>query len=165
MFRGRIGGLLLLGIVLVAMQSAGCGSDVTGPSIPIEQLLAAPEAVEIDGHSYMLECFLWRDFMPVSPPDGKPLVAHVIVSDVDSLDIPETISLILLWVIKGDEVWETSFSNESLPSTPPRQLPKIARNGPKWGPNIYVDVVVQIMNAGRQAFLLKAANQFIIMTE
>ena len=48
------------------------GSDL---SLPIQELLDAPEQLDIDNYSFALEAGLWRDFMPVSPPDGHPLIA------------------------------------------------------------------------------------------
>jgi hypothetical protein len=35
-------------------------------------------------------------------------------------------------------------------------------DGPKWGPDIYVDVVVQIIDEEGNAYLLRASDQEII---
>ena len=71
-----------------------------------------------------------------------------------------------LWVIKGKDVWETEFTNEERPTTAGDTLEKVGRNGPKWGPGISVDVVVNVVNleSGKN-YLLKASNQDIERTD
>ena len=101
--------------------------------------------------------------MPVSPPDGKPLIALIRVTEIDSQTIPETLDATKLWVINGDDLWLTGFSDEERPSTKSFQLEKIVRDGPKWGPGIYVTVVVEIEYSNR-TYLIKASDQLIEMT-
>jgi hypothetical protein len=129
--------------------------------------LAAPEQIEIDGREYILETYLWRDFMPISPPDGKPLIALIWVTATDSLAFPSSIDANRLWVINDELVWETEFSDENLPKDPNRkhQLEKIARDGPKWGPNIQVEVVVQVVDGENNTYLLRASDQWIYRTD
>jgi len=134
----------------------------------IDALLSSPEQVEINSRRYTLETYLWRDFMPGdSPPDGKPLIALIRIIAIDLLPFPSTLDANRLWVINGQEVWETEFSDEQIPTNPNRkhQLEKIARNGPKWGPGIYVDVVVRIIDYKNKTYLLKASNQYIGRTD
>jgi len=71
-----------------------------------------------------------------------------------------------IWVINDSEVWESTFSDEERPeSVPEFKLEKVARNGPKWGPHITVDVVVRVIDSiTDDVFLLKAADQYIGMT-
>ena len=108
-----------------------------------------------------------RDFQPATPPDGKPLIALIRVIAIDLLPFPSTLDANRLWVINGQEVWEKEFSDEEIPTDPNRkhQLEKIARNGPKWGPGIYVDVVVRIIDYKNKTYLLKASNQYIGRTD
>ncbi len=58
------------------------------PDIPIETLLAAPDTLNIEDQSIVLTTYLWRDFQPISPPNGKPLIALVYIETPDSSDIP-----------------------------------------------------------------------------
>ena len=44
-------------------------------------------------------------------------------------------------------------------------LEKIARDGPKWGPGIQVDVVVRLLDKEELFYLLKAENQLIQRTD
>jgi hypothetical protein len=130
-------------------------------------LISSPEQIEVDGRKYILETYLWRDFMPISPPDGKPLIALIRVTALDLMPFPATLDADRLWVINGQQVWETEFSNEELPENPNRrhQLEKIARSGPKWGPGLYVDVVVRIVDYKNKEYLLRASKQYIGRTD
>jgi hypothetical protein len=153
-----------LSLLLACILVSGCGADKpTKPTLPIDILLSAPEQVEIEGRKYVLETSLWRDFMPICPPDGEPLIALIWVTATDSLEFPSSINADRLWVIKDHEVWETKFSNEARPKEPYRkhQLEKIARDGPKWGPRIQVEVVVRISEKNKGTYLLRASNQRI----
>jgi hypothetical protein len=129
----------------------------------VDELLSAPEQVEIENRQYILEPSLGRDFMPKvdGPSDGGPLTASIRITATDHQDFPSSISLNRLWVIKSsEEVWETTFTNETI--TPPYdyQLEKTARDGPKWDTNSQVDVVVEIRHENN-IYLLKASNQTI----
>jgi hypothetical protein len=129
-----------------------------------EELSSAPEQIEIKDRTYTLEVFLWRDYMPISPPDGKPLIASIRITANDSLNFPASVNADKIWVIKNSgEIWETAFTSEQ--PTPPHnyQLEKIAREGPKWEPNTHVDVVVRVTCEGN-TYLLRAANQTINQT-
>jgi hypothetical protein len=153
-------------VLLIFNAISGCKLfESSGPSIP--DLLAAPEQIEIDGREYILETYLWRDFMPVSPPDGKELIALIWVTAIDSLTFPSSIDANRLWVVNDELVWETEFSEEERPEDPNRehQLEKIARDGPKWGPGIQVEVIVRVTDEKDSTYLLRAADQWIYRTD
>ncbi len=156
-----------LGATLFCILIFSCKSPFSPTDI--DTLLSSPEQVEINSRKYTLETYLWRDFMygPNTPPDGKPLIALIRIIAIDLLPFPSTLDANRLWVINGQEVWDTEFSDEERPTDPNRkhQLEKIARNGPKWGPGIYVDVVVRIIDYKNKIYLLKASNQHIGRTD
>jgi hypothetical protein len=130
----------------------------------IHDLRAAPEKIEINGTEYTLETDLWRDFMPISPPDGGPLVALIKVRTPGETAISAKIDATRLWVVKGVEIWETELASWE-GSTIGDTLEKVGWNGPKWGPEITVDVVVRIIDLeSGKSYLLKASNQDIIGT-
>ncbi len=155
-------------VVFILSAFAGCifgGGEpyvTTLGALPDGDAIAsAPELVEIASREYTLETSLWRDFMPVSPPDGKPLIAIVWVTAVDLEPFPEGLEADKLYVIYGDQVWVTDFSDERPPpNEPDHQLFKIARDGPKWGPGVTVDVVVRLALGG-ETWLLRASDQMI----
>jgi hypothetical protein len=137
------------------------------PSVPWKELLAAPLQIEIDGRQYALETFLWRDFMPPSEPNGSPLAAVVNITAIDGLPFPAEIGSNRLWVVNGEEVWETGFSGENRPrdAAHPHQLEKYASGGPKWDTGIQVEVVVRVTTLSGKTYLLRATKQIIGRTD
>jgi hypothetical protein len=131
-------------------------SDVT-----LEKLIAAPEAVSIGSEECVLRTSMWRDFMPITEPDGRPLIAVVEVFNSSNVNISDKLNIDKLWIINGQEIWESELAYKSVGSRKQR----VARNGPKWGPNIKVDVVVRIVGEDKKEYFLKASNQNIDRVE
>lgn len=159
---------LIITALAVFVLISGCRESESGSTATsVDKLLSAPEEIELRNGKYTLETYLWRDFMPISPPDGKPLIALIRITAADSREFPLSIDANRLWVINDREVWETGFSKEKIRRQPQRkhQLEKIARNGPKWGPGIRVDVVVRIIDRENNTYLLRASDQRIHRTD
>ncbi len=159
-------------IVLLLISLPGCGDSkpsANSPvlSVPIQELLNAPEQLGIDNYSFALETYLWRDFMPICPPDGQPLRAVAAVNEIDSLDISDSFNIVMMWVINGDKAWEiNSPERQYYYGIQPFQINVSASSGPKWGPGIDVTVVVQLADGDDdEIYLLKATNQYIGRTD
>lgn len=155
-------------LFLPALVFGGCslffgpGDDpVDTPSL--ETLRNAPLTVEIDGREMLLRTAMWRDFMPVSPPDGRRLIAIFTVFTADSSELPTGLTATAGFVIDGEDVWATRFTGEEpAPSENlPFQLVETAREGPRFGPDILVDAVVRLEDDAGQLYLLRAENQYI----
>lgn len=152
---------------LIAFILIRCSNPVSGPpDIPIKVLLSSPDTLKIESQPIVLRTYLWRDFMPISPPDGKPLIALIYIETPDSSNLPSSISSDAVYIVNNNQVWKTFFSSEDRPpdELKPYRITKIARDGPKWGPNVYVDVVVRILH-GNKKYLLKAGRQYIGRTD
>ncbi|MEW6512267.1 MAG: hypothetical protein AB1428_15055 [Bacteroidota bacterium] len=156
---------------LILLLAPGCQDFWTEiraalpPDIPVAQLLQAPDTITVDGMQLFLATELWRDFMPISPPDGKPLIAIAWIITTDSSQIPATVSADAIWVVNGSQVWRTYFSDEPGIAGPAYRLERIARNGPKWGPHVYVDVIVRVYGSDGNGRLLRASKQWIGRTD
>jgi hypothetical protein len=164
MSRFQLCQLVILTISALVVLPA-CDDDVSAPDSPLpydvslSQLVSAPEILDLPSQNYHLKADLWRDFMPISPPDGKPLIAVVrLVSDAP---IPDDVTLVYLWVVNDGLVWATKFSEEPVRSG--NTIQGVARGGPKWGPDISVDVVVAV-KFGDRFRLVRAVQQPIIAT-
>jgi len=153
-----------LGMMFVMLAICSCESPL---SPGLDDLRSAPEAIVISGRAYTLETYLYRDFMPISPPDGRPLTAVIWVTAEDRKPFPATLNADRIWVVNGGEIWEASLSAGSSSGDPSRrhQLEKVAQNGPKWGPGISVDVVVKVVESGGKDYLLRASGQSIARTD
>jgi hypothetical protein len=113
----------------------------------------------------VLSTTLWRDFMPISPPDGKPLIAVAYITATDTARFPSTVSADAIWIINGQQVWASWLALEPFPPVQPNRIERVARNGPKWGPNIYVDVVVRLLDGQGNTALVRAPHQWISRTD
>lgn len=154
----------LITVLLICLVISVVGILFT-PTVSLQDLQTAPRKIEINGSEYTLETYLQRDFMPVSPPDGRPLAAVIKVKAPGETAISSKIDATRLWVVNANEIWETELVSQGFP-TRGDTLEKVGRDGgPKWEPGISVDVVVRIIDlrSGRD-YLLRASNQEIHRT-
>lgn len=147
-------------IACALLALAGCGDESpTAPgSVPIEELTGAATSVMVAGKTLTLGSQLWRDFQPISPPDGKPLVGVLQVRTSDGSPVPESVHADAVWVILGAQVWSATprLERPRAETTPIYEL--VARDGPKWGPGVNVDVVIRLRDAANRDVLLRAGN-------
>lgn len=160
--------IIIASLVFIASCTLFGDKEEYPGDIPIQELLAAPETLYIDNQPFLLRTYMWRDFQPISPPNGKPLIAIFWVYSADSTQIPEYLTANAAWIINEDKIWYTKLTGEAAPPShlQPYELYEVARNGPKWGPDIEVDVVVQLQNnKDGSKHLIRASNQFIGRTD
>ena len=150
---------------LVAAVSIACGSPTVVAPVPVAELEAAPLTAVVNGQELVLSPYLWRDFMPFSPPDGRPLIAILRLERADGAPLAGALAISAAWVVNGDEVWTGRVREERVASPPPLYYEAIMRGGPKWGPGITVDVVVRIRDSNGEAQLLRAAKVPIDRTD
>ena len=156
---------LMAALVALAVAFIACGSDDLSHQTPTSaDLTSIPQRVVVAGESLMLETYIWRDFMPISPPGGRPMIAAISIKTTSAADFPTGLDADSIWLFKNGDTWATVFTDEDRPSDP-FVLSKVARGGPLWEPGIAVDVVVRLKNAGGQTWLIKAVNQTIHRTD
>jgi len=151
-------------IIIMALSTCDKDNDNNGnkskavqdAQLVLELFDKSSETLKIGQEEYILEAYLWRDFQPISPPDGKPLSSINRLINVDSTDISLKVDLVEQYVIKNDYVWITPYDHTS-PHTPGFRIEKISRNGPKWGPDIHVDVIAKVrdLDTDRNYFIRK----------
>ena len=127
-----------------------------------QELRTSPENISIGNNTLILTTYLWRDFMPIAEENGSKMICVNKLTEVDSIPILSTIKLKKQFVIKGDEIWTADYSETS--NSVDFILEGVVRDGPKWGPNIEVDVVCEFENSGATHRIL-AKSQLINKTE
>ena len=167
---GSFGGALLAGLMVTALlgacrDPADVASEWPPSSVPRDVLLAVPEQVDIDGRSYVLEAELWRDYMPVSPPDGRPLAAVVYVGATDLQDADHGLDVDRVYVVYGEDAREAPVADQDVLQPPPYRIRRIAQGGPKWPTESFVDVIVRVRSPQSGDVLLRASGQRIGRTE
>ena len=131
------------------------------PTLPVETLLAAPETLVVQNRTLTLSTSLWRDFMPSTDGDHSQLIALVYVEATGPAPLPVGLSIDAVWVVSGQDVWKSFFSDEARPpgEQKPNRIAAIARNGPRW--DGYVDVVVRVLDGHDSTYLLRVGSQYI----
>ena len=155
---------------LTLLIAIGCSDDESSiwktDKQKINELLnLSSERVSIDGTTLELHAYLWRDFMPISPPNGKNLISINWLVDIDSVKIPNHILLSEQYVIYGDSLWTSSYTVEDR-ETQPYVIEGVSRGGPKWGPNVEVTVIAKIVDSNNSfEYFLIRENQPIGRTD
>jgi hypothetical protein len=157
--------------ILIAISFlTGCKKDEVSNIKADKELILelhnkAVDIITIDSHEYFIDAYLWRDFAPISPQNGNTLISINWLIRADSTAIPENIELKQQYVVYDDSLWIADYVNETR-NTPEYIQEKISRNGPKWGPFVYVDVIAKITDIKtNRDFYLKRDKVFIIRTD
>lgn len=137
------------------------GTKVKNDPALAAQLKASPETISIGDNSLLLETYLWRDFMPDGNTEGSSLLCVNKLTGDAGTAIPDAISLKKQYVIKGNEIWISEYSE--VRNSPANVLEGVVRDGPEWGPDINVDVVCEFERAG-QTFRILAKSQKVHAT-
>lgn len=159
---------ILLCLALIVLPACALFGGDEGPgALPLSELRSAPDTLTLGDQQLVLRTAMWRDFQPISPPEGKPLIALFWIYAADSTALPAGLTADAAWVVNGEEVWDTYFTDEEPPpgEQRPYQLYEVAREGPTWGPQIEVDAVVRVRDGDGASYLLRAPAQRIGRTD
>lgn len=80
--------------------------------------------------------------------------ANIHIIAYATTNIPEDVSVKTLYVINDEKVWVTDLREESRLANFP-SIDLSAGGGPKWGPDILVDVVVSVLDDSRERRFLR----------
>lgn len=148
--------LLALGVLL---GLPGCRGNRPAP-LTTAQMREVPVQVSFAGQALILEAYLWRDFMPVAPKEGRPLAA-VLRLRARGEPVSRAVRVDSAWVIWGDQVWAMAPRADAQSGG---DMEMLARGGPRWPPGTEVEVVVRLRE--RDAYtLLRASRQRIRRTD
>ncbi len=154
---------LILVASFVCMLTTQADGPAKKPSF--QELTAAPTSIDCAGQKLKVEAFLWRDFMPIAPRDGKPLAAVVTLLSADLMPLPKGLAIDTVWVVHGKDVWESSVKEVRRDGGDATRLEVVVRNGPKWGPGVEVDVIAAVRDTQKPGQLVRAAKQRIQRTD
>jgi hypothetical protein len=145
--------------------------------VSITDLRKARTEVVLDGRSLSLSAYPWRDFMPgtVNGPDGSPMMVGLKVATTDKKPFPSGVRLDRVWVLFDEQVWEVSefrarrksprYDEDSWINCAALPACEVTiRDGPKWGPGVFVDVVVRLRDKEGRHLLLQVSKQYVNAT-
>ena len=136
-------------LILLLFFSLACSkpkdqNNTTSPTI--SALLNSPTSLVIGNNLLRLEGYYYRDFMPPSEPNGSSLIAICQVKDNSGAALSDSIELLKVYMIYQNELWKADFTN--IHWINPNGVEGLANNGPKWGPDVLVDVVCEFRSNG-----------------
>jgi len=117
----------------------------------------AQDTLTYNGSKYILETYLYRDFMPGGPiSEERPLISILYLVNSDSLIVSKNLKLDKLYVIKEDLVYKDNPEFQVDNSIPQYKQSYICREGPEWETEIIVDVVIKLVekNTNENYFLI-----------
>ena len=147
-------------VLLLVLQACSMfGNDSRSPDpLSLETMREVPDTLVIGEQQMVLTSSIWRDFMPISPPDGKPMIGVFYLTSVDESPLPADLRMRAAWIAKEDAVWASYMSDEPPPDdVPPYRLNGVVRGGPKWHPGIDLFGVVQITDSVGRVYLIRSA--------
>ena len=152
----------VIAFAVLFLALLGCDQDgeplegVVVEAWPPETVAAIQDAIALDGRAMALESFVNRDFMPICPPGGHRLTAHIRLTEVDSLSLGLDVSRAYVCVIAGEQMWINELTPHDLTDDRPYRLVMYASNGPRWEPGTRVDVVVQyLLSSGAEIRIIE----------
>jgi hypothetical protein len=97
-----------------------------------------------DDPTLHLSAVLWRDFMPISPPGGKPLMAALTLESVEGA-LPAGLHVSAMTFLSGQERW--SAEKWEVKRAGENGMRIVVREGPKWDVGAEVEVILQLKDA------------------
>ena len=145
----------------------GACQSTTAPAIQSAstELRSAPTSAILAGQGLHVDATIWRDFMPSSPPDGKPLIVIARIQADNGATVSGAVTADSLWVLLDGQAWAARAVEEQARAAIDTGFEVVARNGPKWGPGIPVDVVVRLRDGSGSVAYVRAINQLIRRTD
>ncbi len=138
-------------ILLVFFAGYSCKKEHLKDTIIIDpelakELRSSPENLTLADNNLTLGTYIWRDFMPESPPNGSKMIAVGKLTDVDQAPIAQSIALGKQYIINKDEIWMADY--QEIKNDPAYVLEGVVRNGPEWEAGVQVDVVCEFRYQG-----------------
>ena len=115
-----------------------------------------------DDPKLQLKAELWRDFMPISPPGGKPLVATLTLESVEG-DLPAGLQVRAVTLLRGRERW--SAEKWDVEQTGVNAMRIVVREGPKWDVGTEVEVILQLKDSQGVTHTVRSPPQTIGRTD
>lgn len=136
------------------------GNTQTNPALA-DTLRLGPSAIRIGNDSLFLSTYVWRNFMPGIGKNGSGLYCSNQLFYKDSLPIPSGLKLKTQYVINANQVW--TDQHPDIDNDLPSRTTATISNGPKWEPNIFVDVVCEF-ELNNHTYKIVARGQIINAT-
>jgi|SRR5215831_3530908 len=159
--------LMTASVLILLAWGCSRSSSPTDPGVPLIPVPAdvrtAPATVMVDGAALQLTTSLWRDFMPMAPPNGQPLQAILRVTELKGGKLPPGLDAQAAWVIVGNMAW--FFVPATSGTATETMLEFRGVDGPRWNPGTKADVVIELRDRTGSSYRIQAKSQTIVRTD
>lgn len=144
--------------------------EPSGPSppfdIPSSRLCDSRDTISIGLDQYYLQAHMNRDFMPMCPPNGRPMNTTVCLKSVLPSTSLRTLLVDAIWVVHEDGSVYKDWLMEEKDSKPNSKSKTLrAGKGPYWKPGSKAVAVVRITDKNGKEYLLKASEKVISQSQ
>lgn len=156
--------MLLIFFLFGCMDPVDTEDNVTIDAELADDLLNnAVDTLSIDERDYILEAFLWRDFMPGDISDHSLTSVNHLVA-LDSLPMPIYLDLNKQYVILNDSIWTSDYTDQR-DNLYDYTLSRVSREGPEWPIHKNVSVVAEVKHTDVDStYLIKVEYIRIVAT-
>ncbi len=138
--------------------------EIPASTIKEPLMNAAADTLTVDSVTFHLSTYIWRDFQPITPPEGKPLRANIEIVSDPPVAIEQYFEVKQIRLQYQDQVWEVNLDANSTLRRQPGRLKVSLRGGPLWEPGKTVDVIVKLQDPKGDTYWLQANDQPIRST-
>jgi hypothetical protein len=162
----------LMAAVLAILATQGCSREhhrviapapPTIPSLTVDELLAAPDSLRVDGKTLTTAIYIWRDWFG-HPTDGSDLYAALNLNSTPPGNLPSSIRDVYIWLIRDSEVWSEKMTSYGIDPSRSNSLLFQIEDGPRWDTGILIDVVIGVRTSSTQVSLVLFRDVLIHMT-
>ncbi len=140
--------IYLFVFIIIGVHLLSCNPD---------ELRSSPEYIVLNGSYLILDAYVWRDYTPPTSTDGDPMRSTVTLNLTSGPEILSQVHLVRQYVIYENEVWAADIYDLEIGTS---TLKGTSANGPKWGPDVIVDVVLEFTYEGK-TYKILSPNQNI----
>ena len=124
---------------------------------------SAPDTITVEDKQLYLTTWLYIDFGDKNYWAYETLFVGCFILSTDKKSIYDLITVETVWIVYKNQVWHSQLREWGMA---PRSIwPELAMEsvdrGPKWGPDVYVDVIIKVIDKKGNPQLLRAPNQLI----
>ena len=135
---------------------------VTNKELILQIKERAVDTLTIGSNRLVLDAFLWRNFAPISLPSEQAMASVNWLFSINMVKIPNSIRMVRQYVIYEDEIWVAEYEGDAPSARSDYMIERISRNGPKWDPGIYADVISQIHDSqNNKDYYIRLKNVFL----
>ncbi|MFN2429577.1 MAG: hypothetical protein ABR574_06155 [Cryomorphaceae bacterium] len=133
--------VIILSLALLSCDKESHDGNVLSNPTLANQLRQSADTVYVNDNALVLTSYTYRDFMPIAEENGSDMRSSVKLTDVDSAAITGVIELKRNFVLNSNDIWIASYKNPNRNAD--YQVSATVTKGPKWGPDVSVDLVCE----------------------